>query len=1015
MMFQRSSTSSPAWEWTPILDPHSAYGGGVVGISGTVVKAELSDNDVPLYHPWGNDHEYYISPDRFDDGSDPFRPLLGASNYDTTHGGEYSEANLRAQDMGLPIGVLGVETDRGLIPEAYRPKDPIRDHLATPDHVAVFGRWIVDTGHNDFHTEIHPPLLVAKAHPDPDRADWTTSTVIGNPYLVGQDFLVGDDQRPGFLNRGDDDGGIAEHGIHEMLKTLGIGCPWYYLGHPCSTRLEAHPGILAKPFEGTQTLDYILRPPTPRQSLGDRLALSYHLITRPGIAVEFRQDAGPDAVHVRVTMNAAAYSQAPLPPRHEATYYDSHLFYVALADVLVGLHAPWTIPYALAVTARGILTDTYDAPTAPDLPHYWQNSVDVDGSNNQRFPIYGYIDVGWQRATATHLGITAPPQVVAGAALPVTLGALDADNNPVGSYRGTVHFRSTDPLATLPADYTFTAADGGRHSWPTGFVLRTARPQTITATETVGGTISGSLTLLVVPDVANTLATSGVPASLPTNQPITVTVTAKDRFGNTATGYRGTVHFTSTDGSASLPANYTFSADDQGSHAFEDGVLLRTTGPRLLAVTDTAEGTITSPPAAVSVTPEVASLLSITVRTAFPLAGQVLTITVTAKDRSGNTATGYRGTVRFTSPDGAATLPDMYTFTAADGGEHTWTGGVVLRTAGSQTVSVTDTVNRLLTATYRPIVYPGDADYFLFLDVPPVLTAGTATDLTAVVMDRYGNAASGYRGTIHFTSSDPSARLPADYTFHDYDAGSHSWHNGLTVFTAGQPNLTAVDRTTPAVNRQVSLTVAPADARTLVVNAPAGASAGTPFDVTVSALDPYGNLASGYVGTVTFASSDGAALLPDDYTFTPDDGGVHTFAAGVTLFAAGDQTVTVTDTDNALLGNATVTVDSGAEPTGHGRPSRRAIGGSAGSDNFRAVLATLAWSDRQRIPAEPPARGALKPNATALDRFFAAPQANAARLAIAALLRHRAANAGEGWRCQEVWPLLGPEPSTDDP
>jgi len=35
-------------------------------------------------------------------------------------------------------------------------------------------------------------------------------------------------------------------------------------------------------------------------------------------------------------------------------------------------------------------------------------------------------------------------------------------------------------------------------------------------------------------------------------------VTASDAYGNLATKYTGTVHFTSSDGSATLPADYTF-------------------------------------------------------------------------------------------------------------------------------------------------------------------------------------------------------------------------------------------------------------------------------------------------------------------------------------------------------------------------------------------------------------------------------------------------------------------------
>ena len=56
------------------------------------------------------------------------------------------------------------------------------------------------------------------------------------------------------------------------------------------------------------------------------------------------------------------------------------------------------------------------------------------------------------------------------------------------------------------------------------------------------------------------------------------------------------------------------------------------------------------------------------------------------RDASGGVLTSYGETVRFTSTDASATLPPSYTFAAADGGAHTF-AGVVLRTAGSQTVT----------------------------------------------------------------------------------------------------------------------------------------------------------------------------------------------------------------------------------------------------------------------------------------------------------------------------------------
>jgi hypothetical protein len=81
--------------------------------------------------------------------------------------------------------------------------------------------------------------------------------------------------------------------------------------------------------------------------------------------------------------------------------------------------------------------------------------------------------------------------------------------------------------------------------------------------------------------------------------------------------------------------------------------------------------------------------------------GQAQTVTVTAYDAFDNVATGYRGTVHFTSSDpGAQTaLPTDYAFTTADAGVHTFTDGVTLSTAGSQTVTVTDTADAILTAS----------------------------------------------------------------------------------------------------------------------------------------------------------------------------------------------------------------------------------------------------------------------------------------------------------------------------
>src|SRR6266849_2329492 len=62
---------------------------------------------------------------------------------------------------------------------------------------------------------------------------------------------------------------------------------------------------------------------------------------------------------------------------------------------------------------------------------------------------------------------------------------------------------------------------------------------------------------------------TNVPSSIQAGTPFTAMLIAKDASGNNAVNYRGTAAFTSTDGLATLPQNYTFTDTDQGQHGFE--------------------------------------------------------------------------------------------------------------------------------------------------------------------------------------------------------------------------------------------------------------------------------------------------------------------------------------------------------------------------------------------------------------------------------------------------------------
>ena len=54
---------------------------------------------------------------------------------------------------------------------------------------------------------------------------------------------------------------------------------------------------------------------------------------------------------------------------------------------------------------------------------------------------------------------------------------------------------------------------------------------------------------------------------------------------------------------------------------------------------------------------------------------------------------------------------------------------------------------------------------------------------------------------------------------------------------------------------------------------PTSDTAGSSGTVTVTAYDTYGNVATGYTGTVALTSSDPHAVLPPSYLFTAADAG----------------------------------------------------------------------------------------------------------------------------------------------
>src|SRR5207237_10653655 len=89
-----------------------------------------------------------------------------------------------------------------------------------------------------------------------------------------------------------------------------------------------------------------------------------------------------------------------------------------------------------------------------------------------------------------------------------TITALDAFNNTATGYAGMAHFTSSDAQAVAPADSTLTNGVGTFSA-----TLKTAGNQSITATDTVNGTITGTQRGIVVSAAGATHYAVNAPAS----------------------------------------------------------------------------------------------------------------------------------------------------------------------------------------------------------------------------------------------------------------------------------------------------------------------------------------------------------------------------------------------------------------------------------------------------------------------------------------------------------------------
>lgn len=169
-------------------------------------------------------------------------------------------------------------------------------------------------------------------------------------------------------------------------------------------------------------------------------------------------------------------------------------------------------------------------------------------------------------------------------------------------------------------------------------------------------------------------------------------------------------------------------------------------------------------------------------------AGTPFNFSVSAVDSNGNLVLNFNDRVHFTASDAKASLPQDITLNGGTG-----SFAATLKTAGPQSITVTDVSNPAMTVSANITVNPGPAVQ-LNVAGPATANAGSPVPFSVTASDAFGNPATIFSDLIDVTSTDPNAALPLDAPL---TGGTGRLF--ITFNNVGSQTVTAKAKTNPAI------------------------------------------------------------------------------------------------------------------------------------------------------------------------------------------------------------------------
>ncbi|MEX2154943.1 MAG: invasin domain 3-containing protein, partial [Gemmatimonadaceae bacterium] len=625
----------------------------------------------------------------------------------------------------------------------------------------------------------------------------------------------------------------------------------------------------------------------------------------PGITYVLAVNPGDpnrrDSIVVKVTDVTTSLSISPSPPPTLAAFGSTQSFTAtatnALGNAPVGTLIRWSV---ISGTGFVSIDSVTGVATAVANGTATIQAIERSSGVTRTVPLTVAQSVSTTRSTIIPAATTITANGTSSTV--VTVQLKDANDNNIAFGGSTVTLAAS--VGTLGA---VTDAGNGRYT-------ATLTSSTTSSTATVTGTANGSaisnnaLVTFAAAAAAKYLVTS---SSLTPTAGTSVTIRAQlaDVNNNAVATAGNTVQFSSTNGGSFNPANGQASTDATGvaqitfttSNAVASHTIKAETGG--LTGTSAAINSVASGPTAYVVTPASTS----------PVAGSIVTITAQLRDGNGNPVALPDQAVAWTKSDpngsfSSGGVPTTSTNTNASG---VATIDLTTHTASATATTVRATTGGLtgLTSTITTVVGPASAAQTTA--VVPGGTAGSPTTITIQARDAQGNPRTTPSGTVVVsvtganTATPPVTEVNGTYTAI------------YTPTTVGADNVSITLGGTTIGGGPYSSNVTAGGVASFLVEGGspiASQTAGTSFNIKITARDANGNTATSYtgIGNSVDISSTGTLNLGAGTTATFVSGVLASHT--VRVVNTGSFTITATRTSGGTqFGTSnTFTVNPGA-------------------------------------------------------------------------------------------------------